>query len=154
MLEKADENDEAVMELKSQLLYRMEKYEEAQSLITKILKTSSDVDDPLRQANLIAIESQLEASGKKCEPQTDLDGFEQMYNSACHLIEKENFQQALKVLDQAITTCKETLVEDGMSEEDIDEELAIILVQKGFVLQKLGKNDEALKIYASVLDKR
>uniref|UniRef100_A0AC34QCZ2 Signal recognition particle subunit SRP72 n=1 Tax=Panagrolaimus sp. JU765 TaxID=591449 RepID=A0AC34QCZ2_9BILA len=108
LLEKADQSNSAITELRAQIYYRMEKFTEAKEVLTNILKSSTDDDDTLRP---------------------------------------------LKLLDKALNTCKETMTADGVSEEDIDEELAVILVQKGFVLQKLGKNDEALKIYASVLEK-
>lgn len=45
-------------------------------------------------------------------------------------------------------------MEDGLTEEEMEDELAIILVQKAFALQKLGQIDEALKIYASVQESK
>jgi len=153
MLQKADQSDPGVIELKAQLFFRMERYQEAKELLIQLLKSDSDDNDFLRRANLITVEALLEASGVSSEPQGDLDGFEQMYNVACHLIEKEEYEKALKLLDKAVVLCKKTMTENGDPEEDIDEELAIIQVQKGFVLQKLGRNDEALKIYSAVYDK-
>ena len=154
MLQKADQSDPGVIELKAQLFFRMERYQEAKELLIQLLKSDSDDNDFLRRANLITVEALLEASGVSSEPQGDLDGFEQMYNVACHLIEKEEYEKALKLLDKAVVLCKKTMTENGDPEEDIDEELAIIQVQKGFVLQKLGRNDEALKIYSAVYDKK
>ncbi|VDK19870.1 unnamed protein product [Anisakis simplex] len=46
--------------------------------------------------------------------------------------------------------CGETLGEEGLSEEEIEEELSVIRVQKAFVMQKLGQHDEALKIYLRI----
>lgn len=48
--------------------------------------------------------------------------------------------------------CSDTLVEEGLSEEEIEEELSVIRVQKAFVLQMLGRRDDALKIYLRVQD--
>uniref|UniRef100_A0AC34QX37 Tetratricopeptide repeat protein n=1 Tax=Panagrolaimus sp. JU765 TaxID=591449 RepID=A0AC34QX37_9BILA len=128
LLEKADQSDPAITELRAQIFYRMEKFNEAREVLTNILKSSTDDDDTLRRANLIAVECQLEANNVPVEPEKDLSGFEQMYNVACHLIEREKYPEALKLLDKALNTCKETMTADGVSEEDIDEELAVILV--------------------------
>ncbi len=43
--------------------------------------------------------------------------------------------------------CKETLTEDGLTAEEMEEELAIIVAQKAFCLQKLGRKEEALTLY-------
>lgn len=83
-----------------------------------------------------------------------METFEQIYNVACHQIELENYNEAIKLLDKAHKVCRETLAEDEAPEDEIDEELATILVQKAFALQKLGRQDEALKIYAEVNAKK
>lgn len=48
--------------------------------------------------------------------------------------------------------CSDTLVEEGLTEEEIEEELSVIRAQKAFVLQMLGRKDDALKIYLRVQD--
>lgn len=48
--------------------------------------------------------------------------------------------------------CNDTLAEEGLAEEEIEEELSVIHVQKAFVLQKLGQNDNALNIYLRIQD--
>lgn len=48
--------------------------------------------------------------------------------------------------------CIDTLAEEGILEEEIEEELSVIRVQKAFTLQKLGRLGEALKIYLRVQD--
>jgi signal recognition particle subunit SRP72 len=146
----ANQIDPGVIELKAQLAYRQERFEEARNLLRELLRTYNDDDDELRRANLIAMEVHLQSMGIACEPQTDLVTFEQIYNVACHQIELENYNEAIKLLDKAQKVCRETLVEDEAPEDEIDEELATILVQKAFALQKLGRDDEALKIYVEV----
>jgi hypothetical protein len=42
---------------------------------------------------------------------------------------------------------------DGYSQKEIDSELATIIVQQGFVLQKMDRKNEALKLYADVQEK-
>jgi len=49
-----------------------------------------------------------------------------MYNAACHLVNRNQFIEAEKKLKAAEKLCRETLEEDGASEEDIDAELGIV----------------------------
>lgn len=50
--------------------------------------------------------------------------------------------------------CQSTLQEEGLTAEEIDDELAIIVVQRAFVLQMLGRGDEARKIYDDIQQSR
>ncbi|VDM08014.1 unnamed protein product [Wuchereria bancrofti] len=149
-LDKASECDYRCMELKAQLLYRAERFDEALKIFITLLKDYSDDYDEERCANLIATIAQLQASGLQQQPPSRLDTFEQLYNGACQLIESGGYAQALKFLEKAEKLCSDTLVEEGLSEEEIEEELSVIRVQKAFVLQMLGKRDDALKIYLRV----
>uniref|UniRef100_F1KZJ3 Signal recognition particle subunit SRP72 n=1 Tax=Ascaris suum TaxID=6253 RepID=F1KZJ3_ASCSU len=149
-LAKANPDDVRCMELKAQLLYRAEKFDEAAAIFKKLLKNHSDDYDEERRANLIAVITQLHAMGIHQQPMTQLETFEQFYNGACHLIEAEKYSSALKMLQKAEKICGETLTEEGLSEDDIEDELSVIRVQKAFVLQRLGRVDEALKIYLRI----
>uniref|UniRef100_A0A915Q1D7 Signal recognition particle subunit SRP72 n=1 Tax=Setaria digitata TaxID=48799 RepID=A0A915Q1D7_9BILA len=151
-LEKASADDYRCMELKAQLLYRAERFDEALKIFMTLLKDHSDDYDEERCANLIATIAQLQANGHQQQSPSHLDTFEQLYNSACQLIESGGYDQALKFLEKAERLCSNTLVEEGLSEEEIEEELSVIRVQKAFVLQMLGKKDDALKIYLRVQD--
>uniref|UniRef100_A0A1I7VLF4 Signal recognition particle subunit SRP72 n=1 Tax=Loa loa TaxID=7209 RepID=A0A1I7VLF4_LOALO len=149
-LDKALESDYRCMELKAQLLYRAERFDEALKIFMTLLKDHSDDYDEERCANLIAAIAQLQASGHQQQQPSHLDTFEQLYNGACHLIESGGYDQALKFLEKAEKLCSDTLAEEGLSEEEIEEELSVIRVQKAFVLQMLGRRDDALKIYLRV----
>ncbi|KAL3995273.1 SRP72 RNA-binding domain family protein [Acanthocheilonema viteae] len=149
-LEKVSEADYRCMELKAQLLYRSERFDEASKIFMSLLKDHSDDYDEERCANLIAAIAQLQASGHQQQPPSHLDTFEQLYNAACQLIESGGYTQALKFLEKAERLCSDTLIEEGLSEEEIEEELSVIRVQKAFVLQMLGRRDDALKIYLRI----
>ncbi|VDK88685.1 unnamed protein product [Litomosoides sigmodontis] len=149
-LQKASEDDYRCMELKAQLLYRAECFDEASKIFTTLLKDYSDDYDEERCANLIAAIAQLQASGHYQQLPSHLDTFEQLYNAACQLIESGGYDQALTFLEKAEKLCSDTLVEEGLSEEEIEEELSFIRVQKAFVLQMLGRRDDALKIYLRI----
>lgn len=151
-LDKAPADDFRCMELRAQLLYRAENFEQAAKIFMTLLKDHSDEYDEVRRANLIATLAQMQASGLPQQPPSQLDTFEQLYNGASQLIESEEYAQALKYLEKAEKVCNDTLAEEGLAEEEIEEELSVIRVQKAFVLQKLGQNDNALNIYLRIQD--
>lgn len=49
-----------------------------------------------------------------------------MYNAACQLVGKGLYSEAEKKLKAAEKLCRETLEDDGTSEEDIESEVGII----------------------------
>jgi signal recognition particle subunit SRP72 len=75
-----------------------------------------------------------------------------VYNNACALSGTGKFAEAEKRLKISEKMCREFLEEDEtMTEEDIQNELAIIRVQLAFCLQMQGRNKEASVIYAETL---
>ena len=56
----------------------------------------------------------------------EYDTHELRYNMACALIAEERYADALKVLREAEAKASETLKEDGLTEEEIMEDTAII----------------------------
>lgn len=82
------------------------------------------------------------------------------YNAACQLIatvsdgDKSNLIKAEKKLRTAEKMCRESLEDDGMTEEEIEDELGIIRVQLGYCLQLQGREKEAQALYTAVLQKR
>lgn len=65
-LASANQKDSGVIELKAQLAYRFERYEEARNLLRELLRTYNDDFDELRRANLIAMEVHLQSMGIAC----------------------------------------------------------------------------------------
>ena len=43
------------------------------------------------------------------------------------------------------------MAEEGLSDEEMHDELAVIRVQRAFVMQMMAKEEEALKIYTDAL---
>jgi signal recognition particle subunit SRP72 len=86
--------------------------------------------------------------------QTENKTYELCYNSACISLSKGNHQEAYNKLKKAEQICVKTFEDDQESLEDheaLDNEIAIIKAQLAYCLQKMGKLDEALKLYNSVL---
>lgn len=77
--------------------------------------------------------------------------YELCYNSACISIGKENLKEAYDKLKKAETMCVETFEDEQEDQEALDNEIAIIRIQLGYCLQKLGKHDDALKLYKNLI---
>lgn len=58
---------------------------------------------------------------------------------------------ALRTLEEAKQAGANTLRSDGVSQEEIDDELAVVDAQMAYLLQLLGKHDRALTLYTAVL---
>ena len=74
-------------------------------------------------------------------------GYDAEYNYACALVRTGDFEGALASLKTAMELGTKALVADGYSEEEVEEELAGIVVLLGFVEQRLGHTAEALQLY-------
>lgn len=139
-------------ELMAQILYRLERHEECYELYKDIIKNTSDDYDDERTTNLSAVVANLCVDGSKKElPVLREDTYELTYNAACALAGKHQFPEAEKKLRTSEKLCREFLEEDGATEEDIMDELAIIKVQLAYCLQMQGKSKEASVIYADAL---
>lgn len=105
--------------------------------------------------------------------------YEHLYNTACKLAAEGLFIEAKAKLKAAEKLCRTSLEEDGLTEEEILDELAIIKyavflfitvlsvkcyknyifflfhrTQIGYCLQKLDKEKEAQNIYNSILKQK
>lgn len=151
-LNSADADDFRCLELKAQLLYRLDRHQESYELYLSLLKNSDDGFDDERQANLSASFSQLayteDVSHLKYSPA--LSTYEQLYNDSCRLCALGQFENAQKCLKKAEKLCREMLAEDDLGDEEIEDEVCCIKIMQAYCHQVLGKNDEAMKIYADV----
>ncbi|CAN8243814.1 unnamed protein product [Cochlearia groenlandica] len=77
--------------------------------------------------------------------------FELAYNTACSLIETNNYADAEQLLLTARRIGQETLTDDGFADEDIETELAPIYVQLAYVQQVLGQIQESTTSYADII---
>jgi len=78
--------------------------------------------------------------------------YELVYNHACALTGTGKYVEAEKKLRNSEKMCREFLEEDETTtEEDVQNEIAIIRVQLAFCLQMQGRNKEASLIYAETL---
>ncbi|KAK6635587.1 hypothetical protein RUM44_000841 [Polyplax serrata] len=139
-------------ELKAQILYRLEQYEECFDVYKAVIKNSNDEYEDEREANLSAVVANLYMSKSNKElPKLKEHTFELAYNTACHLIGKGLYIEAEKKLKVAEKLCREALEEDGTPEEDIESEVGIIKGQLAYCLQMQGREKEAQAIYNTIL---
>ena len=131
-------NDPRGMELRAQIAYRQERYrnsvEEYQTLLN--IDTS-----PERYANYYAAFSlcpQLTSSGDVPSPY-DTDTMEQCFNLVSCQLASGCGQTAMELLTRAESLYQKSLEEEGLTEEEIAEEMAIIEVQKGYIHQVRGR---------------
>ncbi|KAF5274519.1 hypothetical protein FQA39_LY07131 [Lamprigera yunnana] len=79
------------------------------------------------------------------------DTYELCFNWACILIEKAQYAEAEKKLKVCEKLCRSSLEEDGVSEEEIQVELAMMKIQLAHVYQQQGRIKEAQNLYSSSL---
>ncbi|XP_060577385.1 signal recognition particle subunit SRP72-like [Ruditapes philippinarum] len=148
-----DNLDNRCKELLAQVLYRLEEYDECYKLYRDLIKNSQDEFDEERETNLSAVLASLQMwDGTDVEESSSRDStYELCYNHACYLIGKGDLKGAEQKLRQAEEMCKESFADDpDVTEEEIAEELAIIRVQLAYILQKFGRNNEAITLYNQV----
>jgi len=136
-------------ELRAQVLYRLEEYENCFSVYRDIIRSSDDKYETERKTNLSAVTAQLGDKSKMLVDEKDT--FEQRYNAGCNYAMVGDYEKAEKVLVQAEKSARKFLEEDEAGEDEILEETGIIKVQLGFVMQKQGRDKEAQTIYNQVL---
>lgn len=145
-------------ELLAQVTYRLEKYDESYDTYCDIIKTTQDDYDTERQTNMSAVVAAAKITNQKAFIK-DMDmsenedkTYELCYNSACILLSKGNYNEAEEKLKKAEEMCKKYFEDDEeFTEEDLENEIGIIRVQMAYCLQKLGKSEEAMRIYNTVL---
>ncbi|KAF9582734.1 hypothetical protein BGW38_010828, partial [Lunasporangiospora selenospora] len=142
--------------LEAQMLYRMENYEDCLELYHGMLKDTNKSDEGYNDilTNFNACKAAILYSGQPLDDKWKLEDvtkvtYELSFNSACARISAGDYTQALKLLEEAKEICRETLRD--YEEEEIEQELAIILVQTAYVYQLLGRTEQAREIYQSVL---
>ena len=157
-LERLPQSEERVRELLAQIAYRLEDYGEASSVYSSLVRQCSDDYDGERQANYAA----SLALGKPSEDSDTTgslvevaslreDTMEQCFNKACCYLAAGKAEEAEKMLLTAEKLCRESLLEEDYTEEEIEAELSVVRVQLACALQMQGKGKEALTAYANVL---
>uniref|UniRef100_A0A2P2HYF5 Signal recognition particle subunit SRP72 n=1 Tax=Hirondellea gigas TaxID=1518452 RepID=A0A2P2HYF5_9CRUS len=139
-------------ELRAQILYRLEQHSECYTVYRELLRTTADDMDMERTTNMAAVQVHRVELGQCPVPsERPTASYEQWYNSGCAAAAAGEAQQALHRLSEAMKQCEALLQEEGASDEELQQEQAIIRVQRGYVLQCQGREKEAAAEYGAVL---
>eukprot|EP00899_Mesostigma_viride_P008537 jgi/Mesvir1/17685/Mv07865-RA.1 len=79
------------------------------------------------------------------------DSFEMAFNAACAAIERGELASAEAMLLAGQRVGREALIEDDATEEEVESELAALVVQLHYVRQLMGRSTEALAGYVDIL---
>ena len=149
-------------QLEAQLLYRLGRASEAAGAYETLLSSNpsaeeSDHDNTITTvANLVAA---LVASGREDDVADSLrswnvgakDSFELAFNVACGLISQKSFEEASQYLKLAKAQGEAALGDEGLTSDEIIEELLPLNCAAAFCDAALGRRNEAAIGYASVL---
>ncbi|KAK6186337.1 hypothetical protein SNE40_008389 [Patella caerulea] len=138
--------DYRMKELLAQVLYRREEYQECYDLYRDLVKNSDDDFDTERQTNMAAVIASLEMWTDKTmdDPGFEEDSYEICYNKACQYIGKDDLKTAADKLKKAEDILR---ADPELAEDELEEELGLIRVQQGYVLQRENKPKEASELY-------
>ncbi|KAG4083251.1 hypothetical protein H8356DRAFT_1750183 [Neocallimastix lanati (nom. inval.)] len=146
------------LQLKAQILYRMEKHYDALQIYQDILKDISEDDTYYEEilSNYYAVKAAFKNYDNITIIEDDVkenstETYELAYNSACILIAEEQYDEAEKLLETAKSICREALLEEDYNEDEIEKELSIIIVQLAYVKQLKGNSKQANELYQNVL---
>ncbi|KAF3924938.1 hypothetical protein ABW21_db0208823 [Orbilia brochopaga] len=142
----------ALKHLHAQAHYRGENAQSAINLYEELSKQPPLVEneDYDLRVNLGASEAQLSFIGKDAlRPRRrataeDLQQYESAFNAACIAVARGDLNAALMLLRTSKKICSSM---DGVSEQDIQAELAPLIAQELYVLIKLGRLEEAIQLY-------
>ncbi|KAL6564701.1 hypothetical protein OROMI_016151 [Orobanche minor] len=151
---KGQDGNLAAILLESQILYRLGKMEACVDIFQKLQNSKIDSVEINYVAGLVSAERANEVQGTvdalRVKPTSS---FELAYNVACSLIETNNYKDAEQLLLSARRIGQETLMEENLTDDDIEIELAPIAIQLAYVQQVLGNTQEAFESYSSIIKK-
>ncbi|CAN6349817.1 unnamed protein product [Urochloa humidicola] len=161
---RGQEETAAILQLESQILYRLGRMNDCINSYEKLQKFKIDSMD--LKINIIAA---LVAAGRSSEVQAamkaqkvdlttralrDARSFELAYNSACSLIENKKYSEAKEQLDLSKRIGKEELMVEDYGEDEIEYELAPVSAQLAYVQQLQGQSQEAMQTYVNMINRK
>lgn len=144
--------------LTAQVAYRAEKFSDAADAYHHLSQETGGLpgeENDLR-INLLATNAQLEWNGlgnllgeQERQPSRDhLEAFETAYNAACTCIARGDFTRASVFLKRAQDLCEAS---EDLCAEEKKAELLPIMVQHAYVLERLGKEADAVALHNSIV---
>lgn len=154
-----DKNKLNFKELKAQICYRQEKFEECYDLYKSLVKQTADEYDDERKTNYTANIAQLASHGQIidissfCPERNSAESYEILFNTACYLLYLHQYDEAEAYLSEAEKQCIDSF-DDDTPQDEVDSELNVIKTQLACCKHLQKKESQALNIYSGVLDKK
>lgn len=139
--------------IKLQAAYRAEDWDAASQAYDTLSTSNVPKEDFDLRVNKLAIDAEglwLEKFTKNAVPRAkpdDLAAFETAYNAACISVSKGQLEEADRLLKRAVSLCEH---HEELSDEDKTVELVPLKAQRIFILQRLGKAEEAATLAKEV----
>eukprot|EP01127_Copromyxa_protea_P011288 TRINITY_DN2827_c3_g1_i1.p1 TRINITY_DN2827_c3_g1~~TRINITY_DN2827_c3_g1_i1.p1 ORF type:complete len:637 (-),score=196.71 TRINITY_DN2827_c3_g1_i1:27-1937(-) len=151
------DEEETGLELKAQIFYALERYQEAEEIYESLLERDGASHDLVtnlsatyvKTGNFSSLASLVSQHQNLCDK-----SFEFLYNAGTAFLERGDSVKAHQYLSQAKDVCNTQLSEEGVSQADIDQETAIIISQLAYLDQKKGNLENAKLQYEEVLSKK
>jgi len=149
----AVEDSRGAQHIALQAAYRAEDWDVANIFYQKLMQHSNSHEAFDLRVNKLALEAEglwLEKLSSRSVSKItteDLDAFETVYNAACISVSKGQLSEADDLLKRAISICEH---QSEYSAQDKAIELAPLKAQRLFVLQKLGRSDDASAVAREV----
>ncbi|KAL8970845.1 MAG: hypothetical protein Q9197_003596 [Variospora fuerteventurae] len=148
---KGIDDDRGARHVEAQALYRLEDFERSAILYRELSKTHAPIDNEENdiRINVGATDAHLEWTRKghlvlkKKSGREDLEAFELAYNAACASIARGELAQGEILLRRSQDLCNAL---DDLTEAEKVAELLPIRVQQLYVLIRLGKSEDAVKL--------
>ncbi len=128
--------------------YKRTDEEYRQSLLANLYAASISSHDP---SSALGLQDPELIIAKEAEEAGMIDGrphMELLYNVGSALIWDSQWYAAERALTLAEETCRKEMTRDGVSEEEVSSEFAMIMVQRAIALHRTNRNDEAKKVGA------
>ncbi|KAK9452104.1 uncharacterized protein V1518DRAFT_410369 [Limtongia smithiae] len=141
-----------LIHLQAQIAYRLENFSQAKDLYSALGNESALVEGETHDilVNSLAIDAQQSfntpGSTDSARPVTALS-HEAAYNLASLHIGEHRYRDALALLQQAKSLAQSV---EGLSEEELEDELSPILIQAAYVHILLGEKEEATNILCGI----
>ncbi|KDO26884.1 hypothetical protein SPRG_20423 [Saprolegnia parasitica CBS 223.65] len=148
------EKTPAALHLQAQAHYRLNQFDAVISIYEALLAQASPSDDTVElKTNLIAAYT---AAGRGAELAgrhnlTTDDSYEIAFNKSFVALQSGDVSTAAAHVADADRLCRSTLANDGYSPAEIEQEALVIAVQRAYVLQLQGRDDDALAGYTHVV---
>ncbi|KAL1916119.1 uncharacterized protein VTP21DRAFT_6123 [Calcarisporiella thermophila] len=156
LIKKRRDSEKSLQYLEAQVYYRKEDYQGCLRLYEQLLRDAQDEHERSDiLTNMEAARAALLLSGGQLEQESIVNNkqstYELLFNSAAVHLSQGDLAGAAKLLEKSTQLCKKTLSEQKLTQEEIDQEMAVILVQLAYVYQLQGRHSKAIELYQTVL---